>query len=68
MEDLRVHLQLLVDRCGQYCQLGKEFVQAGKAFSSLLSQLDEPIWRERLGADLSAFLSNFGHVFEMVRL
>lgn len=67
VEDLRHQLQLLVDRCGQYCLFGKEFVDSGKAFAAILSDLADPIWEERLGSGLSNFLANFGHTFEMVR-
>mmetsp|Transcript_20948 Transcript_20948/g.30198 ORF Transcript_20948/g.30198 Transcript_20948/m.30198 type:complete len:833 (+) Transcript_20948:91-2589(+) len=66
VEDLRSHLQLLVDKCRSYCKNGNAFVDSGKDFASLMSQLQEPVWAGRLGEGLSEFLAKFGNAFEMI--
>lgn len=68
MDDLKAQLQLLVDRCRQYCQNGNAFVESGKAFAYLMSALREPEWSNRLGDGLSEFLASFGNAFELVIL
>ena len=63
VDDLRNHMQKLVDRCRSYSETGNNYSEKGRKFCKLLLNLQEDVWVGRLG-DLAPLLSNFGFVLE----
>ena len=66
VDDLRNHLQKLVDKCRTYCDYGNSYSEKGRKFCKLLVSLQEDTWTQRLG-DVAPLLSNFGFVLDEVQ-
>ena len=66
VDDLRNHLQRLVDKCRTYCEYGNSYSDKGRKFCKLLVSLQEDTWVQRLG-DVAPLLSNFGFVLDEVQ-
>ena len=66
VEELRGHLQLMVDRCRLYSKNGSVFAESGKEFANVLISMNNPAWTDRLG-NVALLLSKFGETFEEVR-
>jgi hypothetical protein len=66
IEELRGHLQLMVDRCRLYSKNGSVFAESGKEFANVLISMNSPAWTARLG-NVAILLSKFGETFEEVR-
>ena len=67
VDDLRNHLQKLVDKCRHFCEKGNSYSESGRKFCSLLLNLQDDVWVSRLG-DMGPLLSNFGFVLDEIQL